>query len=265
MDEKTSIGERLLLALSRPPGSADYPITTAQYSMSNALDFVKKMIPTLSGMVQDKTVLDFGCGPGWQAVAMFKQWQVRRIVGIDINDNWLAAGKALAERESCSESVTFSREIPSELEGNFDVAMSIGSFEHFADPASILSKLRQAVKPGGIVVVTFAEPWYSHSGSHMSFFTKVPWVNLWFSEKTVLSVRSRFRHDAATRYEEVEGGLNRMTLEKFERIINGSGMKLQHLQFYTTKGLPLVAKIPLIREFLVGAVACVLRRPVDQT
>jgi cyclopropane fatty-acyl-phospholipid synthase-like methyltransferase len=192
---------------------------------------------------------------------MCKQWQARRIVGIDINSNWLASGKSLAEREGCSDSVTFAREIPVELEGNFDVAMSIGSFEHFGEPASILKKLSQAVKPGGIVVVTFAEPWYSHSGSHMSFFTKVPWVNLWFSEKTVMRVRSRFRNDGATRYEEVEGGLNRMTLQKFERIINSSGMKPQELKFYTTKGLPLVDKIPLVREFLVGAVACILRRP----
>lgn len=265
MDEKPSLGERLLLALSRHPGSADYPITTAQYTLANALDFVKKMIPDLKDMVKDKTVLDFGCGPGWQAVAMCKQWQVRRIVGIDINDSWLASGKALAEREDCSQAATFAREIPKELEGKFDVAMSIGSFEHFADPASILKKLSQAVTPGGIIVVTFAEPWYSHSGSHMSFFTKVPWVNLWFSEKTVMRVRSRFRDDGATRYDEVEGGLNRMTLEKFERIINDSGMKREHLTFHTTKGLPLVDKIPAFREFLVGAVSCILRRPAEHT
>ncbi len=257
---RRGLGECLLLALSRDPGSADYPITTAQYTMSNALDFLHKMIPNFREVVKDKTVLDFGCGPGWQAVAMRKQCEVRRVVGIDINENWLSSGKALAEREGCSESVTFGREIPDGLQGTFDVAMSVGSFEHFSDPASVLQILSKAVKPGGMVVITFAEPWYSHSGSHMSFFTKVPWVNLLFSETSVLRVRSRFRDDGATRYEEVEGGLNRMTLAKFEQIIINSGMKLHYLKFHATKGLPLVDKIPLVREFLVGAVACILRR-----
>ena len=31
------------------------------------------------------------------------------------------------------------------------------------------------------LIITWAESWYSHSGSHMNFFTRVPWVNLWFN------------------------------------------------------------------------------------
>lgn len=263
MINHTGFGERLLLALSRTPGTPDYPITTSQYTLGNALDFVKTMLPGLKQTVFDKTILDFGCGPGWQAVAIYKEWGARQVVGIDINDNWLACGQALAQRESCNESVIFAHEIPQQFNGNFDVAMSIGSFEHFGDPASILDGLTKAIKPGGRVVVTFAEPWYSHSGSHMSFFTRVPWVNLWFSEKTVMSVRSRFRDDGATRYHEVEGGLNQMTLRKFEAIVKSSGLSVEYLKFHTTKGLPFVDKIPGLREFFVSAVACILRRPDD--
>jgi hypothetical protein len=73
-------------------------------------------------------------------------------------------------------------------------------------------------------------------------------------------VRERFRNDGATRYEDVESGLNRMTLAKFERIITASGMSVNYLKFHTTKGLPLVDKLPLVRELLVGAVTCSLRR-----
>ena len=94
----------------------------------------------------------------------------------------------------------------------------------------------------------------------MVFFTKVPWVHVWFSERTVMRVRSRFRGDGATRYEDVEGGLNRMTLAKFERIIRASGMSLEYLKYHPTKGLPLMDKLPLVREFMVSAATCILRR-----
>jgi SAM-dependent methyltransferase len=254
------LGERLLLTLSRSPEAPDYPTTTAQYTLSNALDFVRKTVPDFTELVRTKTVLDYGCGPGWQAVAMHKQCGAQRVVGIDINEDWLAHANSLAEREGCANAVTFYREMPVDLRGNFDLAISISSFEHFTDPALDLRNMRDAVKPGGLVVVTFAEPWFSHSGAHMVFFTNVPWVNLWFSEQTVMRVRSRFRDDGATRYEEIEGGLNRMTLSKFERLIGQSGMAVHYLKFHSTKGLPLVDKLPIVRELLVSAATCILRR-----
>jgi hypothetical protein len=74
----------------------------------------------------------------------------------------------------------------------------------------VLDEMRLAACPGGCVLITFFEPWLSPYGSHMSHFTRVPWINVLFSERTVMNVRSLFRSDGATRYEDVEGGLNRI-------------------------------------------------------
>ena len=41
----------------------------------------------------------------------------------------------------------------------------------------------------------------------MDGITKLPWVNLLFPERVVLAVRSRYRTDGATRYEDCGGGL----------------------------------------------------------
>jgi hypothetical protein len=51
-----------------------------------------------------------------------------------------------------------------------------------------------------------------------------------------------------------------MTLAKFERLIAASGMKEEFRRYYATKKLPLVTRIPLVREFLVSAVAAILRK-----
>jgi hypothetical protein len=121
--------------------------------------------------------------------------------------------------------------------------------------------MRHYTKPGGKVVVSFAEPWYSPRGSHMGGFTRIPWVNLLFAEKTVMRVRARYKSDGATRYEEVEGGLNRMTVARFERIMRNSGMQFHGVRLMPVKKLPLVSHIPVARELLTAAASCVLTKP----
>lgn len=39
------------------------------------------------------------------------------------------------------------------------------------------------------LLITFGCPWLSPYGSHMHFFTKMPWINVFFSETTVMRVR----------------------------------------------------------------------------
>jgi SAM-dependent methyltransferase len=221
----SALGERILLLLSRKPGTRDYPGGTEKTNLDNALEFLCKTVPRFMELFQGKAVLDFGCGYGFQAIAMVQRG-ARYVVGVEM-------------------------------------VLSCRSFEHFADPAAALSEMHEAAAPGGLVVISFAEPWWSPTGSHMNFFTRVPWANVWFSQKTLMAVRARFRDDGATRFEEVLGGLNKMTLAKFERLIAASGMKEEFQQYYATKRLPIVPWIPFVREFFVSALAVVLRKEPD--
>jgi len=253
------IGARVLLSLSRDPGSPDYAGGTRKANLDNAVEFLCRTVPDFLQLIQDKVVLDFGCGWGWQAAAMAKKG-ARRVVGLDIQD--LDGARRRAEENGCAGRVVFVDRLAPEHVGTFDLVISCSSFEHFADPAGCLRDMKQAAKPGGQVVVSFAEPWYSPHGSHMNFFTRIPWVNLLFSEDSVLEARSHFRQDGARRYEDVEGGLNRMTLAKFESIIQTSGMKVEFLKCYPVKGLPGVERMPILRELLVASAACILRKPL---
>jgi hypothetical protein len=54
------------------------------------------------------------------------------------------------------------------------------------------------------------------------------------------------------------GAVNRMTVARFERIIKASGMRIEYLRHYATRGLPLVTHIPVVRELLTSACTCVL-------
>src|SRR5688572_19047282 len=100
-------GEWLLLQLSRKPGSQEYAGATLNYTVQNALDFPIKTIPNFVEELKNKTILDFGCGPGYQAVAM-AQRGAKSVVGVDINQTWLDRARALATQNGCEDRVSFS-------------------------------------------------------------------------------------------------------------------------------------------------------------
>ena len=97
----------------------------------------------------------------------------------------------------------------------------------------------------------------------MHFFCKLPWVNMFFTEATVMKVRGLYRNDGARRYEEVESGLNRTTVRKFERIVRESGLQIQHSRYQFVKGQDWLARIPLLRELFVNGVSVTLVRGND--
>ena len=260
--QPSSLEQRILFAFARCQSEPEVG-ATANYTLDNCLDFPLKTVPNLVERVRGKRVLDFGCGRGWQAVAL-KQLGAGEVWGVDIVPESLALARGLASNRNVD--VHFVDEIPPTLAKTFDVVMSISAFEHFADPVAITREMRRMVAPGGSIIITWAEPWYSHNGSHIGNFTRIPgtnapipWCNLLFSDKALLALRAQFRPERPTRLEDIPGGLNRMTIARFEKIMRSSGMQIETLKTHPTLGLPLVSKVPLVREFFSSSATCILR------
>ena len=121
--------------------------------------------------------------------------------------------------------------------------------------------MASALAPGGRILIVFGPPWFAPYGSHMQFFTPLPWVNLLFGERTVMRVRSRYKKDGARRYEEVEGGLNRMSLSKLEGILDRSGLVVVWSHYRAVKGIRWLVRIPILRELFTSQVALELAMP----
>ncbi|HET6232057.1 MAG TPA: class I SAM-dependent methyltransferase [Longimicrobiaceae bacterium] len=250
--------ERILLALSRPASTGDYAEALDPWTVENALGPLRRSFPDLDRWIRGKRVLDFGCGSGFQAAALAREGAAY-VLGVDTNARVLDGARALARREGLGpHRLAFAAAVPEEGEGTFDAVISQNAMEHFGDPAAVLGAMRSALAPGGRLLVTFGPPWMAPSGSHMHFFTRVPWVNLLFSERTVMAVRARYRSDGARRYEEVESGLNRMTLRRFERVAARSGLRFVRRDYRCVKGLHFLARLPAARELFVNVVDAVL-------
>jgi hypothetical protein len=73
-----------------------------------------------------------------------------------------------------------------------------------------------------------------------------------------MSARAKYRHDGATRYVEVESGLNMMSIAKFERIVAESGMKAVQSRYDCIRGLNFLGNIPILRELAINHVTVIL-------
>jgi trans-aconitate methyltransferase len=156
---------------------------------------------------------------------------------------------------------------------DFDLAFSIGSFEHILDPLLCLRKILHSLKPGCCLGVRFGPLWGSPFGAHTGEFTRIPWVHALFPEKVVLRVRHEmYRPDQdVERYEDIDGHLNRMTVKRFQLHVAEAGYITQMLRLNPEKDRKwkgilrhvntLLGSIPGVRELCAVSLMAVLERP----
>lgn len=204
--------------------------------------------PTFWDTIRGRTVIDFGCGAGGDSIEM-AQHGAARVVGVDIQERLLERARADARQAGVDDVCAFA---PTATEPA-DVIVSLDSFEHFGRPEEILEVMRGLLGPGGVVVASFGPTWYHPLGGHL--FSVFPWAHLIFTERALLSWRSEFKDDGATRFGEVAGGLNQMTIARFERIVDRSPLRLESLELVPIRRLRPVHN-RITREFTTAIVRC---------
>jgi ubiquinone/menaquinone biosynthesis C-methylase UbiE len=256
-----NIRERILLSLSRAPEGNDCPQANAEISIDNALNLLTRAFPNFNAIVvSGKRVVDLGCGVGYQSIALVKKYGCS-VVGVDSNQKTLRKAIENANNHNISsKELSFVESISPDMLNSFDVVISQNSFEHFANPAKVLDEMGNLLNDSGIILLTFGPPWLAPYGNHMHFFCKVPWMNVLFPEEVVMKVRSHFRNDGAKRYEDVESGLNRMTIAKFESIVSSCNLKITYRNYECIKEVNWLAKVPLLREFFIKNVTAILSK-----
>ncbi len=204
--------------------------------------------PDIWEQVRDKTVVDFGCGEGYEVVEL-AQHGARRVIGVEPWPKWIASAKD----RIVSEGVADRSEIVErwdESRPKVDVIFSLDSFEHYEDPAAILDLMHGMLKPGGCVLVAFGPPWYHPYGGHL--FSVFPWAHLVFSEHAMVTWRTGLP-GKEPRTSLLEAGINQMTVSRFERLVQHSPF-----QFRTFEAVPIRRRRwpAWSREFTTSIVRC---------
>jgi SAM-dependent methyltransferase len=236
------------------------------YEFGSLWRFLGRFVPPLS--FAGRTVLDIGCGGAVLCVEAARQGAAH-VTGVDLD---VDLGRVYLERQGAelSSKVTLV-ETAGDLgelgDQSFDMILSKDSFEHYDDPESFIASITARLNPGGELVIGFGPLWKSPTGGHIGYMTPLPWAHLLFPEDAIMAERRRFRpEENAHRWSEVRGGLNEMTLERFQRILRTSG--LEPVYFATNvsdnrvvKAMDILSKVPGLREFFTQNVYTILRKP----
>ncbi len=222
-------------------------VTTAYDGLSKMEVFFG---PQIWRELADKTVLDFGCEAGIEAIDM-AQHGVRRVIGLDIREEPLAAARLAAQKAGVESSCTFT----SELKEKVDVIVSLDAFEHFADPLAMLAKMRSLLKDNGYILTCFGPTWYHPLGGHG--FSIFPWAHPVFTESVLMRWYREDSGRPAYHFNEVSGGLNQLTVRRFEKLVAQSEFEFESMVAVPIRKLRLLSN-RLTREFTTAVLKCKL-------
>jgi 2-polyprenyl-3-methyl-5-hydroxy-6-metoxy-1,4-benzoquinol methylase len=117
----------------------------------------RQLAAMLMGDIQDKSLLDFGCGMGEEAVYFAKLGA--RVTAIDISEVGIRLTRQRARHNGVGDRVDarVMRADPTQLSAaSFDLVHGLGILHHLPDLAQALGEVKRLLKPGGTAV--FLEP-----------------------------------------------------------------------------------------------------------
>jgi SAM-dependent methyltransferase len=233
---------------------------------------VQRFLAGFRGLVEfaGKRVLDLGCGDGGVCIEAASRGATH-VVGIDWSVD--AAGERVAERAA-----EFSHRIElirsdgtlDALAGReFDVVMSRDRFEHYSDPERVMRLILPLLAPGGSLYVGFGPLWKSPGGGHLAHLTRMPWAHLVFPERVITQERMRLAPDEEADTSGVpRDALNKMTYERFRRIVDDSGLACAYFATNVSgdrgvRALDVASRIPGMREYFTQNAYAILRKLDD--
>ncbi len=251
--------------------------TYAMWQFEKGADTIKNYMGCASKeeMFEGKTVLDIGCGAGGKSL-YYITLGAKHVYGVDVVASYKEESEALAKTLNLSDQFTFIHADAKNLpypDNSFDTIIMNDAMEHVGEPEAVLKEVLRVLTKGGRVYINF--PPYNHPfGAHLSDAINIPWVHLFFSEKTLIrdykelvknlpdgESRINFRISKDEKGKEYFSYINKMTIKRFKRILK----KLDISPVYYTE-MPLrsivapLPKPPILKEMFVKMAVCVIEK-----
>ncbi len=212
----------------------------AQNHLANIRNYNHLMVEELnkSYSITDKVMLDLGASVHGYALEAALTKGVRRYEGIDlgIERHWKSPRMEFVEDTSKVGRLTQMNanrlEFPADT---FDCILTISTFEHFLDPASVLLEMHRVLRCGGVALVMFEPIWTASYGHHLHHFGAISrlvpdWGHLFLDEaqmRRVLAEQS-WPHDSPLTVEQAlqwiyhDDEVNRFDIRKQKEVFRHS-------------------------------------------
>jgi len=260
---------RLTKKFDPEPGTDAYNMAYAQNQFNQRVgDGILRPVTGLD-------VLEIGAGHG--GISCFlAAVGARRVVGIDLSAGSLSFGRRFVEQ--FSERYAPGYRLPVEFllmnaarlgfaDKQFDLVLADNVFEHFTEPEGVMREAYRVLRPGGGLLVPIFSSIKSKYGLHLKHGLKMPWANLFFSERAIVRAMHRLAADNPRLYEfypgltgnpqsvrdlRRHGDLNDITYGEFKTMAARVGFRVELFSPYGTGAGKVLARLPLLRNSVVA-------------
>jgi ubiquinone/menaquinone biosynthesis C-methylase UbiE len=142
----------------------------------------------LKNVFKNQSLLDLGCWCGGKSVSFAERWNVKEMVGTDVDENFIRAAKLFSQKSKIqniefSFLVAYGESLPFK-ENRFDGIVNYDVFEHVQSIQETLSECYRVLKPGGKMFCVFPS-YYTIGEHHLDFATKMPIIHWLFKPEII--------------------------------------------------------------------------------
>lgn len=244
-----------------------------QQQVENSRSYVLPFIEQTKKIDSNTTVLEVGCGEGGVLVPFLEKGA--KCVGVELNayridiaNDYLKEDVAAGRAEFLVQNV-YEEDFLKRFEGYFDVIVLKDTIEHIPEQEKFIPYIKKMLKPDGQIFFGFP-PWYMPFGGHQQLaehkLGMMPYYHI--LPKSIYKGALKLIGESKEKIEELEEIYDtRISIERFERIVKRSGLKIKNKQHYLlnpiyqykfgwkpVKQTPIISAIPFVRNFLTTCV-----------
>lgn len=180
--------------------------------------------------LNNKTVLDVGCGHGSMCVYMASKG-AKKVIGLDINNDLIQFAtenvkKNYPQLEDQIEFLNISLEEYGD--NNFDYIISKSSLEHIINLKQVMEEIKKHLKVGGRFYAGFGPLYNTPYGDHRRTKMVIPWGHLIVPEKIIIK---KLNKNSKTKINSIyDLGLNKLSYSDYKSIFNIDNMKILYFK-----------------------------------
>lgn len=226
-------------------------------------------------MFKNKTVIDIGCGAAGKSI-YYAHIGAKKVYGVEILEKYRKQAEELAQKKGLADKFEFvcadcaALLFPNEFA---DTVIVNDAMEHIDNPEGTIREITRILKRNGRIYINFP-PYYHPMGAHLTDVIYIPWVQLFFSDKTLIesykklveklpdgNERINFRISEDKNGNEYFSYINKMTVKRFKKILKNLEIApAYYAEVPLRKFLAPLAKAPILKELFIKTVVCVIEK-----
>lgn len=251
-------------------------MTYSKWQYKKGSDTIKFYLnyTTKEEMFEDKVVVDIGCGAAGKTL-YYATLGVKAIYGVEVLQKYEQEANLLSNELGLSNKFNFIVADATRLpfkDGHVNTIIINDAMEHVDLPEKVLKECMRCLAPKGKIYINFP-PYYHPYGAHLSDAIGIPWVHMFFSDKTLIQVYK----NAVSKLPDGEERLNfrisykngkpyfsyinKMTIKRFNKILYNLNLKPTYYKEHSLREqLKPLSSLPILKEMFVKMVVCVLEK-----